>query len=476
MHDEQGPGCAEALGGARQLELTVADLNSDGGAVARLDGQVVFLDRGLPGERLLATVTESRKKYLKAWVDKTLEVSPHQVEAFCQYFEQCGGCAWQHLDYDEQVRWKKKRVEGLLQRMGRTDAIVGAVWRSPLLAGFRNKVTYAFGSSEQGRVVLGLRKRASHTVLPVSSCPLQQSDASNLLECLQNWANEKTVPVWNGQIGTLRHAILRTFEHESAWAWAVELICAAPLPDQSDLEALWRALQGAGAVSLYVSERNSHDFITIGERVAKRFGAVRCEAFVNGGPLLFSPPSFRQTNTLAADKLYERTLALAGIAGGAATSAHGKSAWDIYCGVGIFAFGMAPFFRQITGFEASKVSIEDARRNAEQAGFSNCRFIEGNAGVSLDKFVRRGSRDALPPNSPSLVIADPPRSGLEPGVVSALLRVRAEKLVYVSCDPATLARDVALLQPGYDVERVEIVDMFPHTPHVETLVSLRCKS
>ncbi|MDR2893633.1 MAG: 23S rRNA (uracil(1939)-C(5))-methyltransferase RlmD [Deltaproteobacteria bacterium] len=451
----------------REVDLLVHDLNVDGGAVARLDGRVYFLDRGLPGETVRAVISGQKKRVLFGRVLQTLRPSPEAVQPFCPYFGLCGGCALQNLSYPAQLEFKQRRVTAVLAKIGGLREIADdlpGILPSPLLRACRNKMEYAFGieQSDSGEeLVLGLRYRASHQVLDIEACPLQSPRSGLILQAVRLWAREGG---FSG--GCLRHLILREPEYlpeDNVPQCSVELICGDKLPPPQAVDELWQRLAALGVTSFLLGVRRSAYNLARSERIVKIFGPTTLwEKF---GPLLLELPvtGFAQTNTGAASLLYQRAAELA------APEYFGRERggarlWDAYCGSGAMALYLAPGSASVIGFEQDPESAEMARANAARLGFDHCSFLAGDA---ADLLAAGAGTDL-----PDLLLTDPPRGGMSPKALAAIKKCAPRRIIYISCDPATLARDLTGLTDLYELSGLTLLDMFPHTTHVETIARL----
>lgn len=455
-----------------KITLTVTDFNTDGGSVARMpleSGSVVFfLDRGIIGETVLAEVTRQRKRHFEARVLETVSPSPDAAEPFCEYFGQCGGCTMQNYAYDAQLAWKRKRVGDALARLGRYRGEVPAVLPSPRQTGFRSKMEYAFGQApvdSARRTVLGLRGRRSHLVFSLRGCPLQKEGSGAILETVEAWAATHGLSAWDGLKGQLRYFVLREPEYQAnhedmngGTARMAELICGGDLPPAEALDELNGELTRLGVVSFTVSSRKSSLAQARGERVVKSYGLRVMREQFDDMLLEFPPQAFMQSNTGAASLIYRAARELAGLTGG-------ETVWDIYSGVGALALYVgrdAGPGGRVLGLELDKAAVWAAKNNAAGMGLKNASFMAGEAASLFGGLKGR----------PDLLLLDPPRGGLSPRLIPAIIEKAPAGIVYVSCDPASLARDLSALSGHYRASGLSIVDMFPHTPHVESVMRL----
>jgi len=476
------------------LELELHGFARDGQAVGRPcdGGPAIFVRGGLPGQRVRAEITAVKNRWAEAEsrellrpVSSDFPVSGGgQRPAPCPHAGQCGGCPWQELPLVSQLFWKREAVADALTRIGGLDRDTVAERLRPVLPspgaewGYRNKMEFAFVPGEKGQVRLGLRRRASHDVVEVTGCLLQTDRTMNILTGLRTAINQSGLAAWDShaaQSAALRFAVIRETRDRSC---VVEIITSA-----GDRAAFGKVravgeklLGGSWGVSGFVhSVRSSLTNVACGEKTALSLGkASLCESLALAGhpePVRFhlGHQSFFQVNTAAAELLYNTAAALAQSfspnpqdrPSADAAPCH-KTCWDVYCGVGGLALALAPYFGRVLGLEGSAAAVALARRNA--AGLAHCRF-ECSDAARLGEYMRRFG-------PPDVLCADPPRAGLAPAVIRAILRSPSPRLLLVSCDPATLARDMGLLSSVYELRVLQPVDLFPQTPHVESVAVL----
>ncbi len=460
-------------------DLTVTDLTVDGKAVARHEGRVVFLDAGLPGEVLSARIVKTAKRIIHAQVERSVKPSPHAVEPWCPHVADCGACAWQHFSLEAARDWKQKHVRETLARIGKVDApVVHPLVPSPSGREYRNKMSFAFAPAADpaGGALLGLRKFRERTVVEVTECGLQPPQVMQLLAQVRQTVNRLGLEAWQQESGEgyLRFLVVHTplYAPKGKKQLLVECITGTnhkrvsgpgngeegqkPLSNAEKVRELGLELMKDYDLTGFVhSERASRPDVAQGERT--RFLAGAGEYQERFGHLILTVPynAFLQTNTAVAELLY------AGIAEEAALS--GKEVvWDLYSGVGGIALFLAGLAREVHGFEIQKDAVAAARDNSAALGYGHCRFHRGALSSSLS---------ASSP-APDVIVVDPPRAGIDETVSELLLTVPAKRLIYVSCDPGTQARDIARLAPAWKVRHSRPYDMFPYTPHVENMVVL----
>jgi 23S rRNA (uracil1939-C5)-methyltransferase len=483
-----------------RIELTIESIGFEGKSVARSDGLVYFVESGVPGDRVIAEVRRKKKSYAEAVIVEVLERSPARIDARCSHFGLCGGCKWQHLDYAEQLRWKTQHVRDAFERTAKIP--VGMLYDMlPATEQFRyrNKMEFSFGdsrwaTSEEIRAAdqagttlersfaLGLHIPGRYDkVLDVDECHLQHPAGNRIVAAVRSAAKARGCDVYQTRTheGFLRNLVIR---RSSATGELMVILVTSPVayrsPDSTASsreadESLLAWLESdfpkefPEVTTLVHAVTSSKGTVAAGEpRVLLGSGFITEE--ILGVRFRVSPFSFFQTNTTQANTLFRIALDYA-FRGLQEHEAARTTVWDLYCGAGSITLPAARRAGVVAGIEISESSIADARNNAASNGITNVDFYAED----MQKAVKAQLLERLP--KPDVVIVDPPRAGLHPDVVRNLAAIAAPVLVYVSCNPATQARDCALLGDvynAYDVESVQPVDMFPHTYHIESVARL----
>jgi 23S rRNA (uracil1939-C5)-methyltransferase len=444
----------------QELELRVDSLAYGGNGVARLNGFVVFVRRGLPGDRVRARVTKVKRNHAEALATEVLEPSPDRVDAPCSHYPACGGCRFQDLAYEAQTAAKEAQVADALRRLGGVaepplEPILPAVERFH----YRNKLEYSFAPGPEGPTI-GFHKAGRwDEVLDVERCWLTTDLGNAIREAVRAWAREESLPAYDQAEGTgyLRHLVVR--EGRNTGQALVELVTApGERFERGYLVEVLRRFPEVRSIHWAVNDTPA-EVTNLPTTIL--WGDEAIEEELLGLRFRVRPNAFLQTNTAMAERLYELAVDAAGLTGD-------ETVYDLYCGIGTIGLVMASQALTVWGVEVSEESVACALENAELNGIGNAAFFAGNVGQSLEEL-----RDRAGP--PDVVVVDPPRAGLAGKALKRVGEAGAPRLVYVSCNPTTLAGDVKRLAAdyGYRLERARPVDMFPHTPHVETVALLR---
>ena len=426
---------------------------SEGLGVARIDGQAVFVHRALRDEECDVLILKVLKNAAFGKVVQVYGASPHRREPDCPWYGRCGGCDFRHMDREEELYAKRQRVQDALARIGGSDVTVETIRAGEQLH-YRNKSQYPVSADGQ----VGFYKARSHQVIPVEWCLIQKPQADAAAEALRRYIREYGVPCYDERIrrGLVRHLYVRT--NTAGQSLVCVLVNGKRLPHEDALVSLMRqALPEAVGVVLGVNTQPTG--AVLGSEYRTLWGADVLEDTLCGLSFRLSVPSFYQVNHDMAEVLYDTAVDFAGLTGS-------ETVLDLYCGAGTITQVMARRAGRVIGAELVAEAIDDARENARRNGIENAEFFCGDAAAVAADFAARGLR-------PDVICVDPPRKGLSPEVIEAAAQMAPERIVYVSCDPATLARDVKLFgERGYRAVRAAAVDMFPGTANVESVVRL----
>ncbi len=455
------------------IELTIDQVAFGGKGITRVEGMAVFVDATVPGDRVLAQVVKKKKNYAEARVVERLAPSPQRVKAPCPYSGHCGGCKWQFLDYPYQLIYKQQHVRDALEHIALIRGVpVHPTIGSEKIFSYRNKMEFSCSTLRwllpeelrredvvQG-MALGLHVPGTFDkVMDIEACLLQPDLGNRILCDVRRYIQASQLPVYG----------LRS--HEGFWRFLVLRHSVALDQWMVNIVTAWEALDEVRPLAEALAARYPN-IVTLVNNITARVSGVATgerEIFLVGdgvildkiGPFTFelSANSFFQTNTRGAEHLYDAVKRYAGLTGS-------ETVLDLYCGTGTIAIYLAAEAKEVIGLEVVAGAVEDARRNCRRNGIENCRFIAGDV------------RHTLPQAGlcPDVMVIDPPRSGMHADVVQQVMALGSRKIVYVSCNPATMARDLVLIKDAYEVVEVQPVDMFPHTFHIEAVALLNKKS
>lgn len=443
----------------QELELTVDSLAYGGNGVARADGFVVFVRRGLPGDRVRARVTKVQRRHAEALATELLAPGPGRVDAPCEHYPACGGCRFQDLGYGAQVAAKEQWVRDALQRLaGLAEPPLEPIVPAAAPFGYRNKMEYSFTQLADGPT-LGLHKAGRwDEVLEIERCWLVSDVGNEVRNRVREWACEERLQAYDQatQEGYLRHLVVR--EGRNTGQVLVQLVTARG--ERFDRERLIEVLTAIPEVrSIHWSVNRGVAEVT-NLPTELLWGEDAIEEEIGGLRFRVRPNAFLQTNTEMAERLYALACGFADLRGG-------ETVYDLYCGIGTIGLSLARSALTVWGVEISEESVACAIENAELNAIGNAAFFAGNVGEAVRELRERAG-------DPDVVVVDPPRAGLAGKALRRLGEIGAPRIVYVSCNPTTLAGDAKRLADdfGYRLVRARPVDMFPHTPHVECVALL----
>jgi len=447
------------------VELDVATLAYGGQGVARLDDFVVFVRGAVPGDRVLARVTKRKHNHAEARTLEVLSPSPRRVPPLCRHSRECGGCEWQTLDYTAQLEFKQQQVVDSLQRIAHLTEYelepirgMGDPWR------YRNKMEFSFGENESGRLVLGLHKRGSwKDIVDVVDCQLASERMNRARNAVAETCRDLGLRPYSrdGHGGLLRHLVVR--EGRSSGDLLLNLFVAARFPEEAELA---RRVQGAcGCTSLAVTVNESRSDAAVGDGPHMLLGPPHLRERLAGVDLRVPAAAFLQTNSAMCEVLYATALRFA-------APEAGRPSVDLYCGIGSLSLPLARSSREVQAVEIVEEAIQAARVNAGLNGVDNASFYAADVRPLL-RFPPHPVLDAAradPTDRPAVLITDPPRAGMARKALARAAALGADRFIYVSCNPTTLAGNGAeLAELGYTLTTVAPVDMFPHTHHIETV-------
>ncbi|MCM1542972.1 MAG: 23S rRNA (uracil(1939)-C(5))-methyltransferase RlmD [Blautia sp.] len=499
-----------------RVTVTIEDMGTEGEGIGKANGFTLFVKDAVPGDTVEAKIVKCRKNYAYARLEKVLTPSPFRVEPKCAYHRQCGGCQLQALSYEKQLEFKQRKICNNLVRIGgfspeyieeRMEPIIGM--EEPFH--YRNKAQYPVGTDRDGNVITGFYAGRTHTIIANTECCLGVLENREILGIILRHMRRFHIPAYDEATGKglVRHVLIR-----KGFASGEIMVCLVVnklfdsnviqfIPEQNVLLKELAAIKGMTSVSVSINTERTN--VIMGKEIHTLWGSPVISDTIHvrnmqekgypftGKELTFhiSPLSFYQVNPVQTEKLYSLALEYAGLTGK-------ETVWDLYCGIGTISLFLAGNAKKVYGVEVIPQAVEDARENAKRNGIENAEFFVGKAEevlpgfynrverkreIELDKFEINGfgmtdtdAKNGLDMLHPDVIVVDPPRKGCDEACLDTMLRMRPERIVYVSCDSATLARDLKVLcGGGYEIVKWRGVDQFGMTVHVETVVGLQRK-
>jgi 23S rRNA (uracil1939-C5)-methyltransferase len=441
-------------------DVTVQDLTHDGAGVAKVNGYPIFVSNALPQEEVKVKIIKVKKGYAFGRLEEIYKTSPYRVDAPCPIYKQCGGCQLQHLSYEGQLVAKQKQVKDVLERIGHLkDVPVHPVlgmdhnpWR------YRNKAQVPIGEREGG-LIAGFYQQRSHEIIDMKDCLIQQETNDRVVQTVRGICDKYGVRAYNEKThkGVLRHVMAR-YGLVTGEVMVVLITRTPDIPNRKAIvDEIAAALPEVKSVVQNVNTKKTN--VIFGEETRVLWGSEYIYDFIGDIKFAISARSFYQVNPEQTKVLYDKALEYAGLTGE-------ETVIDAYCGIGTISLFLAQKAKKVYGVEIVPEAIEDAMRNAELNGISNAEFGVGEAEVVIPQWYKDGI-------TADVLVVDPPRKGCDEALLETIIEMKPKKVVYVSCNPATLARDLRVLEDGgYKTVEVQPVDMFPHTVHVECVAQL----
>lgn len=438
--------------------MEITDIGNEGEGIGKIDGFTVFVKDALPGEKIKVRITKVNKSFAFGRLMEIIEPSEYRVEPECPVYKRCGGCSLQHLSYDEQLKFKTKKVKDVLERIGgfeNADVNDAVGMENPFH--YRNKAQFPVREGKNG-VEIGFYAPRSHNVIDIDSCLIQHPLNDKIIRLIREFINEENISVYNENTGKglIRHIVTRI-----GYVTKEVLICIVingkSIPKKEKLIKKLSEVEGLKGIVLNINTKNTNVILSRETKVLWGQGFIT--DYIGDVKFEISINSFYQVNPVQTKILYSKALELAGLTGN-------ENVFDIYCGIGTISLFLAKKAKKVIGVEIVEQAIEDAKRNAEINGITNAEFIAGSAEEVIPKLYKEGI-------TADVVVVDPPRKGCDEAVLDTIIKMQPEKVVYVSCDPSTFARDLKILcSNGYEKGTAQPVDQFCHSGHVETVVLL----
>ena len=470
------------------LTVTIEDMGAEGEGIGKIDGYPIFIKDAIIGDVVSAKIMKAKKNYAFGKLEKVLTPSSFRVEPKCEFHKQCGGCQIQAMDYEKQLEWKQNKIHNNLKRIGGfseellqqvTEPIVGMEYPYH----YRNKAQYPIGMDKEGNLIAGFYAGRTHSIVANTRCFLGPLENEAILEFILSFMKENGISAYNeiDKSGLVRHVLIR-----SGFRTGEIMVCLVingkSLPkaeafvegllgvDLTESEEGIRNGQQVGKItkrikSICLSINTENTNVIMGQKINTLYGDSYITDYIGGVKFQISPLSFYQVNPVQTEKLYSLALEYAGLTGN-------ETVWDLYCGIGTISLFLAQKAKRVYGVELVPQATTDANRNAELNGMGNAEFIVGKAEEVLPGYYAEYEREHSGEKAcADVIVVDPPRKGCDGACLESMVKMQPKRIVYVSCDSATLARDLKYLaENGYGIERVRGVDQFGHTGHVETVV------
>ena len=445
------------------VTLKIEDCGVDGEGIGKADGFTIFVKDAVIGDVITAKIIKARKNFGYGRLMEILEPSPDRVEPVCAYARQCGGCQLQALSYEKQLAFKEKKVRGHLEHIGGfTDLPMEPIIGMEQPWHYRNKAQFPVGRNKEGRIVTGFYAGRTHSIIENRDCVLGMPVNKEVLDCVISHMEQYNIEPYDEMTGKglIRHVLTR-YGYFTGEVMVCLVVNGNRIPEEERLVKALREIPGMTSITLNINRKRTN--VILGEHICRLWGTPYITDQIGDLKYQISPLSFYQVNTFQTYKLYSKALEYADLTGK-------ETVWDLYCGIGTISLFLARKAKFVRGVEIIPAAIENARDNAKLNGISNVEFFVGKAEEVLPREYEKNGVYA------DVIVVDPPRKGCDQQLLETMVLMKPQRIVYVSCDSATLARDLRYLcDRGYNLEKVCPVDQFAQTVHVETVVGLQRK-
>lgn len=447
------------------LQVEITDMGTEGEGIGKIDGYTLFIKDAVIGDTVEAKIMKAKKNYAYAKLEKVITPSLFRVEPKCAFAKSCGGCQLQAMSYEKQLEFKHNKVKNNLIRIGGFDtSFLEGIMEEPVGMDvpyfYRNKAQFPFGYDKEGNIITGFYAGRTHSIIANTDCALGTAENKVILEEILGFMRSEKVSAYRETKGSgiVRHVLIRK-GFSTGQIMVCLVINSDKLPKSEKLVERLKNIPGMTGISISINKANTN--VIMGTDIRLLWGKERIEDKIGELTFSISPLSFFQVNPVQTEKIYKQALEYASLTGN-------ETVWDLYCGIGTISLFLAQKAKQVYGVEIIPEAIDDARENALRNGLTNAEFFVGKAEVVLpEKYEKEGIYA-------DVIVVDPPRKGCDQDCLSTMIKMAPERIVYVSCDSATLARDLAYLcGKGYELKKVRAFDNFPQSGHVETVCLLQ---
>jgi 23S rRNA (uracil1939-C5)-methyltransferase len=445
-----------------RYKLIIQDLGEGGEGIGKVDGFTIFIEGGIPYDKVLVEITKVKKKYALGRIIEIIKPSQYRIKPVCPVAKECGGCQTQHIDYAQQLEIKKNKVTSSIERIGKLeDVLIHDVLGMDKPYNYRNKAQFPIGR-ENGRAIIGFYKKGTHEIVDIEGCPIQHEVNNEILNIFKKFIDDKKLSIYDSKSGKglMRHILTRV-SYGTGDLMVVIVTNGNQMPFKDEIiNELIKNIPQIKSIVQNINTKKTN--VILGRQCHTLYGQDKILDYIGDLKFEISPLSFFQVNPFQTKVLYDKTLEYANLTGN-------ETVFDIYCGIGTISLSLAQKAKKVYGIEVIEAAINDAKRNASLNKLNNTEFFVGKAEEVIPKLYKEGLRA-------DVVVVDPPRKGCDRVVLETIAMMKPKRVVYVSCKPSTLARDLGILDElGYKTLEIQPVDMFSHTTHVETVCLIERK-
>ncbi len=442
-------------------EVNILDNGIEGEGIAKIEGFTVFIPGAIKGEKVKIKILKVLSSHAFGKVEEILEKSEYRREPECKAFNKCGGCNMRHMTYEKTLEIKKNSVESTLKKQGINVGVKEIIgMEEPFF--YRNKLQYPVGKDINGNIVLGIFAPRSHRIIETKKCFIQNEELQEVANSIFEFIKENDIPVYDEErlTGQIRHLVLRIGVKTGEIMVCIVSNTEKISKEQELVNYIVSKFPNVKTVVKNINSKNTN--VILGDRNVVLYGDGYIYDELLGFKFKISPMSFYQVNPFQTEKLYSKAIEYASLTGN-------ETVFDLYCGIGTIGICSSKKIKKLYGIETIPEAIEDAKKNAELNLVENAEFIVGDVEKTLPSFIERNNI------VPDVVFLDPPRKGCDKTALETILKIKPSRIVYVSCNPATLTRDLKILEKSYEIEEITSVDMFPYTAHIENIAILKLR-
>lgn len=446
----------------KEYIVDIIDNGFEGEGIAKIDGFTIFIPNAIKGEKIKILIVKVLSSHAFGKIIEIIEKSEYRVEDDCTTYKRCGGCNLRHIDYEETLNMKQRVVQNLVNKSLKNKIEVKPTWGMGNPYHYRNKLQYPIGIDKNGNAIVGVFANRTHEIIPVENCLIQESQANKIAKYLTELINKYKISVYNEstQKGLVRHVVIKT-GFRSREVMVIIVINGDKLPYEKEIaNELKEKYEEIKSIVININNKNTN--VILGEKNINILGDGYIKDYLGEYCFKISPLSFYQVNPVQAEALYNIAIENAEINSN-------DVVFDLYCGIGTISLFAAKYAKKVYGIEIVEQAIEDAKENAKMNSIQNTEFIAGDTEILLTDLIEKKKI------IPDVVIVDPPRRGLDNTTINNILKIHPKRVAYVSCNPATLVRDLSLLEEKYEIKLIQPVDMFPFTSHCEVVTILSLK-
>lgn len=442
--------------------VDIIDNGFQGEGIAKIDGMTIFIPNAIKGEKVKIKILKVTSSLAYAKIIEILEKSSYRTEADCNTFSRCGGCNLRHINYDYTLEIKKNAVESTLRKTLGRNIKIANVLKMDKPYNYRNKLQYPVGIDNNGNPVMGVYAERTHSIISTNECSIQDSLSQKIANDIFEFIEKNNIPVYNEKTlkGSIRHIVIRIGKKTNEVM--VTLVSNTEKINKENELVEYIALKYSEIKTIVKNINNKNTNVILGQENKVLYGDGYIYDYLEEFKFKISPMSFYQVNPIQTEKLYSKAVEYAELTGK-------ETVFDLYCGIGTIGIFASPKIKKLYGIETIPQAIEDAKQNAKLNNIENAEFFVGDVEKTLPEFIKERNI------TPDVVFVDPPRKGCDKTALETLMQIKPKRIVYVSCNPATLARDLKILEEIYDLKEISICDMFPYTHHVESIASLQLK-